>query len=53
MAFNHITFEKKGKVATISLNTPPSNWLTISMMKEVNGVLDDPKKGCFHSDADF
>lgn len=44
MAYNHITFEKKGKTATITLNTPPSNWLTISMMKEINEVLVDVKK---------
>ena len=44
MGYNHITFEKKGKVATITLNTPPSNWLTISMMKEINEVLVDVKK---------
>ena len=44
MGFNHITFEKKGKVATITLNTPPSNWLTILMMKEINQVLVDLKK---------
>lgn len=39
MAFNHITYEKKDKVARITLNTPPSNWLTIVMMKEINEVL--------------
>ena len=44
MAYNHITFEKKGKAATITLNTPPSNWLTIAMMKEINEVLIDVKK---------
>jgi cyclohexa-1,5-dienecarbonyl-CoA hydratase len=44
MAYNHITFEKKGKVATITLNTPPSNWLTILMMKEINEVLVEVKK---------
>src|SRR5512145_955356 len=44
MAYNHITFEKKGKLATITLNTPPSNWLTILMMKEINEVLIDIKK---------
>jgi cyclohexa-1,5-dienecarbonyl-CoA hydratase len=44
MGFNHITFEKKRKVATITLNTPPSNWLTILMMKEINQVLADVKK---------
>jgi len=44
MAFNHITFKKENKVATITLNVPPSNWLTISMMKEINEVLVDVKK---------
>ena len=44
MAFNHITFKKENKTATITLNTPPSNWLTISMMKEINEVLLDVKK---------
>jgi cyclohexa-1,5-dienecarbonyl-CoA hydratase len=39
MAFNHIIYEKKDKVARITLNTPPSNWLTIVMMKEINEVL--------------
>ncbi len=44
MAYNNITFEKKGKTATITLNTPPSNWLTISMMKEINEALIDVKQ---------
>ena len=44
MAYNHITFEKKGKLGTITLNTPPSNWLTINMMKEINDALMDVKK---------
>lgn len=44
MAYNHITFEKKGKTATITLNTPPSNWLTILMMKEINEALIDVKQ---------
>lgn len=39
MAFNHIIYEKKDKVARITLNTPPSNWLTIVMMKEINEAL--------------
>jgi cyclohexa-1,5-dienecarbonyl-CoA hydratase len=43
MGFEHITFEKKDKVATITLNEPPSNWLTILMMKEINRVLLDVK----------
>ena len=44
MAFNHIAFKKENKIATITLNVPPSNWLTISMMKEINEVLVDVKK---------
>ncbi len=44
MTFNHIIFEKKEKRATITLNTPPSNWLTILMMKEINEALLDVKK---------
>lgn len=44
MTFNHIIFDKKEKRATITLNTPPSNWLTISMMKEINEALMDIKK---------
>ncbi len=44
MAYEHITFEKKDKVATITLNEPPSNWLTILMMKEINQVLLDVKR---------
>jgi cyclohexa-1,5-dienecarbonyl-CoA hydratase len=44
MGFEHITFEKKDKVATITLNEPPSNWLTILMMKEINQVLLDVKR---------
>jgi cyclohexa-1,5-dienecarbonyl-CoA hydratase len=44
MAFNHIAFKKENKIATITLNVPPSNWLTILMMKEINEVLIDVKK---------
>jgi len=43
MAFNHILYEKKDKAATITLNVPPSNWLTIVMMKEINQVLAEIK----------
>lgn len=44
MSFKHITYEKKDKTAKITLNVPPSNWLTISMMKEINEVLSEVKK---------
>jgi len=44
MAFQHIQYEKKDKAATITLNVPPSYWLTIVMMKEINQVLAEIKK---------
>jgi cyclohexa-1,5-dienecarbonyl-CoA hydratase len=44
MAFNLIVYEKKDKVARITLNVPPSNWLTIVMMEEINEVLVEVKK---------
>jgi cyclohexa-1,5-dienecarbonyl-CoA hydratase len=44
MAFNTIVYEKKDKTAKITLNVPPSNWLTISMMKEINEVLAEVKR---------
>jgi len=44
MAFQHILYEKKDKVAKITLNVPPSNWLTIVMMKEINQVLAEIKR---------
>jgi cyclohexa-1,5-dienecarbonyl-CoA hydratase len=44
MSFQHIIFEKKNKIAAITLNTPPLNWLTIVMMKEINEALVDVKK---------
>ncbi len=44
MGYNLIVYEKKDKVAKITLNVPPSNWLTISMMKEINDALGDVKK---------
>lgn len=44
MAYQTIIYEKKDKVATITLNTPPLNWLTIVMMKEINEALEDVKK---------
>ncbi len=44
MAFTHIAFEKKNKVATITLNEPVSNWLTILMMREINEAIMDVKK---------
>jgi cyclohexa-1,5-dienecarbonyl-CoA hydratase len=44
MGFNLIVYEKKDKVARITLNVPPSNWLTIAMMREINEVLVEVKK---------
>ena len=44
MAYQYITYEKKDKTATITLNTPPLNWLTIVMMREINDALADVKK---------
>jgi cyclohexa-1,5-dienecarbonyl-CoA hydratase len=44
MGFNLIVFEKKDKTARITLNVPPSNWLTIAMMKEINAALYEVKK---------
>jgi cyclohexa-1,5-dienecarbonyl-CoA hydratase len=44
MAYSLIAYEKKDKVARITLNVPPLNWLTISMMKEINDALLDVKK---------
>jgi cyclohexa-1,5-dienecarbonyl-CoA hydratase len=44
MGFNFIAYENKDKVARVTLNVPPSNWLTISMMKEINQVILEVKK---------
>ena len=44
MGYNHIIYENKNKVVKITLNVPPSNWLTIAMMKEINEVLVEVKK---------
>ena len=44
MAYQLINYEKKNKVARITLNTPPLNWLTIVMMKEINDALVDVKR---------
>ena len=46
MEFQHITFEKRGSVARLTLNKPPLNVLNIAMMREINAALerlnDDP-----------
>ena len=44
MAYNYIQYENKDKVARVTLNMPPSNWLTIVMMKEINEVIAAVKK---------
>ncbi len=44
MAFQSIKYEKKEKKAVVTLNTPPLNWLTIAMMKEINEALVDVRK---------
>ena len=40
MGFQHITFEKRGGVARLTLNKPPLNVLNIAMMREINAVLE-------------
>lgn len=43
MGYKFIIYEKKDKTAKIVLNQPPSNWLTIEMMREINDALIDAK----------
>ncbi len=44
MAYQLITYEKKDKVARITLNVPPLNWITIPMLKEIIDALIDAGK---------
>jgi len=44
MAYQLINYEKKEKVARITLNVPPLNWITIPMLKEINDALVDVGK---------
>jgi cyclohexa-1,5-dienecarbonyl-CoA hydratase len=44
MAYQLINYEKKEKVARITLNAPPLNWITIPMLKEINDALVDVGK---------
>jgi cyclohexa-1,5-dienecarbonyl-CoA hydratase len=44
MAYQLINYEKKEKVARITLNVPPLNWITIPMLKEINDALVDAGK---------
>jgi len=39
--FQHITFEKRGGVARLTLNKPPLNVLDIAMMREINAALEE------------
>jgi len=43
MEFQFITFEKKGKIATLTINRPPYNVLDIPTMKEMNVALAEAK----------
>ncbi len=44
MAYQLIKYEKQDKVARITLNVPPLNWITIPMLKEMNDALLDVRK---------
>jgi cyclohexa-1,5-dienecarbonyl-CoA hydratase len=44
MAYQLINYEKKEKVARITLNVPPLNWITIPMLKEIIEALTDVAK---------
>jgi cyclohexa-1,5-dienecarbonyl-CoA hydratase len=44
MAYQLINYEKKEKVARITLNVPPLNWITIPMLKEIDEALVDVGK---------
>ncbi len=44
MNFQFITFERKGKVAYLTINRPPYNVLDIPTMKEINIALSETKK---------
>jgi cyclohexa-1,5-dienecarbonyl-CoA hydratase len=44
MAYQLINYEKKEKVARITLNVPPLNWITIPMLKEIIEALADVAK---------
>ena len=53
MAYQLINYEKKEKVARITLNVPPLNWITIPMLKEINDALVDVAKDQTTQDAYF
>ncbi len=44
MAYQLINYEKKDKVARITLNVPPLNWITIPMIKEIIDAVIDAGK---------
>jgi len=44
MEFSNIILEKEDKIATITLNRPPMNPLSIELVKEVNAAIDDIKE---------
>jgi cyclohexa-1,5-dienecarbonyl-CoA hydratase len=44
MSYQLINYEKKEKVARITLNVPPLNWITIPMLKEIADALVDVGK---------
>lgn len=44
MAFENILFEKSNGVATITLNRPPANSLSMALLKDIGGAFDDIEK---------
>jgi enoyl-CoA hydratase/carnithine racemase len=40
MEYKHIIFERRDRVARITLNRPPVNVLNIEMMREINHALE-------------
>jgi len=44
MAFENILFEKSNGVATITLNRPPANSLSMALLKDISGAFDDAEK---------
>lgn len=44
MSFENILFEKVNGVATITLNRPPANSLSIALLKDISAAFDDIEK---------
>ena len=44
MAFENILFEKMNGVATITLNRPPANSLSLALLKDISAAFDDIEK---------